>query len=106
MKERRRHPRKIVNVSGLISFDDGRQTLPCRAYDLSVGGALIKMPIPGRLPDCLSLLFDDPDQPLRVVSAWCHVARRGQLELALRFLHLDDGNRDYPTEIQPAKVAV
>lgn len=87
MKERRRHPRKSVNVRGLVSFEDGRQPLTCRVSDISLGGALVKVLAPDRLPECVSLLYDDPDQVLRVVSAWCYVARRGRQEIALRFLH-------------------
>ena len=87
LKERRRQPRRPTSTLGLITFDSGRSTAPCKIANLSSGGALIKVGSPQNTPDQLSLYYDDPDVALRVVAAWCFVVRRGPREIAVHFLH-------------------
>ena len=87
MRERRRHPRKDVNIRGLLSFDGGLKFDTCKVVNLSFGGALIRTDETARLPDTMSLFFDSPDRPLEVDVADCYVVRRGAGEAALKFLH-------------------
>jgi hypothetical protein len=89
MRERRRNPRRGVNVRGLISFDDGRTVEACRLVNLSAGGALVKVRSPEKLPSEVSLYFDDPEGKLSVVSAWCLLVRHGAAEAALRFIYME-----------------
>ena len=87
MRERRKHTRRDVQVSGLLSFDDGKSFEACRLANVSEGGALIHVRSPKTLPDQVSLYYDDPDGELRVEVAWCHIVRRGEHEVALRFIY-------------------
>lgn len=87
LKERRREPRRPTSILGLITFDSGKSTAPCKIANLSASGALIKVGAPGEIPDQLSLYYDDPDVALQVVAAWCFVVRRGAREIAVQFLH-------------------
>ena len=87
MRERRNHTRRQVQVSGLLSFNDGQSFEACRLANLSEGGALIHVRSPETLPDQGSLFYDDPGGELRVEVAWCHIVRRGKNEVGLKFLY-------------------
>ena len=89
MRERRAHQRREVNHRGMLSFEDGQRTEPCRLVNLSEGGALIQLSHPENLPQLVSLFYDRLDQSLpEVVSAWCMVVRRERNAAAVKFLHV------------------
>jgi hypothetical protein len=87
MRERRTHQRRDVSHRGMLSFDDGRSTVPCRLVNLSDGGALIRVDAPQTLPQLVSLIYDKLDEQLpEVASALCMVVRREPTVAALKFL--------------------
>src|SRR5690606_4006743 len=87
MSERRAYPRRNVSHRGMLSFDSGRSTVPCRLVNLSDGGVLVRVDQPHKLPRLVSLIYDklDVHQP-EVISAWCLVVRREAEAAALEFL--------------------
>lgn len=89
MLERRKHPRRDVHITGLIALDRQQRVEACRLMDLSAGGALIAVQQPDTLPDTLTLLFDDPDNPLKVVVAKARIVRREEHHAGLEFIHTD-----------------
>ena len=86
MLERRRNPRRDVNIPGLMALGDRRGVGACRLKDLSAIGALIAVNEPGQLPDTLTLFFDDPDNPLKIVVAEARIVRVLERHAALEFL--------------------
>ena len=64
--DRRRFPRKDVNVKGLLSSLDGLSCHVCQLVNLSFGGALLRVLDPAAIPDCANLYFDSPEQELAV----------------------------------------
>jgi PilZ domain len=85
--ERRAHVRQRVDRRGLVSFNNGRSTLPCRLVDYSAGGALLAADFSAELPDAVTLYFDAIASPgLGAVAARCEVVRRSPTNFAVRFL--------------------